>query len=148
MQLICFIQTGSETKLEKAQITLNDCLACSGCITSAESVLITQQSQEELYRVLQDNLRIAQEDKRQTIIVSVSPQARASLAAKYKLSISESARKLTAFFKKLGMCRYRRAVNKLLRIIFIINFKLMKKKKKKKKKKKNSFENFGIFLIN
>ena len=60
MQLICFIQTGTETKLEKAQITLNDCLACSGCITSAESVLITQQSQEELYRVLQDNLRIAQ----------------------------------------------------------------------------------------
>ena len=44
-----------EVKLQKAQITLNDCLACSGCITSAESVLITQQSQEELYRVLQQN---------------------------------------------------------------------------------------------
>lgn len=42
-------------KLQKAQITLNDCLACSGCITSAESVLITQQSQEELYRVLREN---------------------------------------------------------------------------------------------
>ena len=42
-------------KLEKAQITLNDCLACSGCITSAESVLITQQSRDELYRVLQSN---------------------------------------------------------------------------------------------
>ena len=27
----------------------------SGCVTSAESVLITQQSQEELYRVLQEN---------------------------------------------------------------------------------------------
>ena len=42
-------------KLEKAQITLNDCLACSGCITSAESVLITLQSQEELYKVLHSN---------------------------------------------------------------------------------------------
>ncbi len=42
-------------KLQKAQITLNDCLACSGCITSAESVLITQQSQEELYKVLREN---------------------------------------------------------------------------------------------
>ena len=27
----------------------------SGCVTSAESVLITEQSQEELYRVLQEN---------------------------------------------------------------------------------------------
>ena len=53
---IYILQTGTETKLEKAQITLNDCLACSGCITSAESVLITQQSQDELYRVLQENL--------------------------------------------------------------------------------------------
>ena len=35
---------GTEKKLEKAQITLADCLACSGCITSAESVLIEQQS--------------------------------------------------------------------------------------------------------
>ena len=42
-------------KLQKAQITLNDCLACSGCITSAESILITQQSQDQLYRVLQLN---------------------------------------------------------------------------------------------
>lgn len=41
--------------MEKAKITLNDCLACSGCITSAESVLITQQSHEELFKVLRRN---------------------------------------------------------------------------------------------
>jgi len=40
---------------KKVTITLNDCLACSGCVTSAETVLITQQSQQELYRVLSDN---------------------------------------------------------------------------------------------
>ena len=39
---------GESYKLEKVSITLNDCLACSGCITSAESVLITQQSQHEV----------------------------------------------------------------------------------------------------
>ena len=39
---------GSQKKLEKASITLADCLACSGCITSAETVLIEQQSGEEL----------------------------------------------------------------------------------------------------
>lgn len=50
----CF-QDGRMQKLEKAKITLNDCLACSGCITSAESILITQQSHEELYRILRLN---------------------------------------------------------------------------------------------
>lgn len=39
---------GDSYKLDKVSITLNDCLACSGCITSAESVLITQQSQHEV----------------------------------------------------------------------------------------------------
>ena len=39
---------GSEKKLEKAAITLADCLACSGCITSAETVLIEQQSSQAL----------------------------------------------------------------------------------------------------
>lgn len=61
MALAIFVtQSGEEKKLQKAQITLNDCLACSGCITSAESVLITQQSQEELYNVLQENVRLQQ----------------------------------------------------------------------------------------
>ncbi|NXM60227.1 NARFL factor, partial [Illadopsis cleaveri] len=45
-------QDGEEQKLEKAKITLNDCLACSGCITSAESVLVSQQSHGELCKVL------------------------------------------------------------------------------------------------
>ncbi len=41
---------GSNQKLEKASITLEDCLACSGCVTSAETVLIEQQSGEQLER--------------------------------------------------------------------------------------------------
>ena len=52
--IVCTVQSG-KVKLEKVQITLNDCLACSGCITSAESVLVTQQSQEELFKVLHRN---------------------------------------------------------------------------------------------
>ncbi|KAH3823588.1 hypothetical protein DPMN_125396 [Dreissena polymorpha] len=96
--------TGVETKLQKAQITLNDCLACSGCITSAESVLITQQSQDELYRVLQENMaHIANNESFKLVVVSVSPQALASLAAKYSLSMADANRKLVGFFKKLGV---------------------------------------------
>lgn len=44
------MSNGREQKLQKVEITLADCLACSGCITSAESVLVTKQSQEELLR--------------------------------------------------------------------------------------------------
>ncbi|XP_066546405.1 cytosolic Fe-S cluster assembly factor narfl [Amia ocellicauda] len=93
-------QDGGLQKLEKAKITLNDCLACSGCITSAESVLITQQSHEELYRVLRSNKAGGQQ---QVVVVSVSPQSRASLAARFCLSSTETARRLSAFFKNLGV---------------------------------------------
>ncbi|XP_062619523.1 cytosolic Fe-S cluster assembly factor narfl-like [Saccostrea cucullata] len=99
-------ESGEEKKLQKARITLNDCLACSGCITSAESVLITQQSQEELYNVLQENLRLQQSgelDKQRVVVVSISPQSRASLATKYQLSQEAAHQKLAGFFKKLGV---------------------------------------------
>ncbi|XP_059170737.1 cytosolic Fe-S cluster assembly factor narfl-like [Physella acuta] len=99
-------QDGAEVPLEKAKITLNDCLACSGCITSAESILITQQSQDELYRVLNENAiheKAGESDKQKVVVVSVSPQARASLAAKFKLSAESTARKLTSFFRRLGV---------------------------------------------
>ncbi|XP_061567863.1 cytosolic Fe-S cluster assembly factor narfl [Cololabis saira] len=96
-------QDGGKQKLEKAKITLNDCLACSGCITSAESVLITQQSHEELFKVLRKNK--ANETEQMTVVVSVSPQSRASLAAHYDISSSEAGRRLTSFLKGLGVHR-------------------------------------------
>jgi len=36
-------------------ISLADCLACSGCITTAETVLISQQNHTEVLKVLQEN---------------------------------------------------------------------------------------------
>ncbi|XP_061830331.1 cytosolic Fe-S cluster assembly factor narfl [Nerophis lumbriciformis] len=95
-------QEGQKQKLEKAKITLNDCLACSGCITSAESVLITQQSHEELFKVLRNN-KVSELEKKVVVVVSVSPQSRASLAAFYGLSSSDAGRRLTSFFKGLGV---------------------------------------------
>ncbi|XP_032856251.2 cytosolic iron-sulfur assembly component 3 [Tyto alba] len=95
-------QDGGAQKLEKAKITLNDCLACSGCITSAESVLITQQSHEELCKMLTFN-KTATPSERKLVVVSVSPQSRASLAARCKMDVLETAKKLTAFLKSLGV---------------------------------------------
>ncbi|XP_037544283.1 cytosolic Fe-S cluster assembly factor narfl [Nematolebias whitei] len=94
-------QDGGKQRLERAKITLNDCLACSGCITSAESVLITQQSHEELLKVLRNNK--VNEREKKTVVVAVSPQSRASLAAHYNLSSSEAGRRLTTFLKGLGV---------------------------------------------
>lgn len=41
--------------LQKATITLNDCLACSGCITTAETVLVSQHSADVLLRQIGAN---------------------------------------------------------------------------------------------
>ncbi|CAB4383697.1 unnamed protein product [Rhizophagus irregularis] len=97
---------GIETKLQTAQITLDDCLACSGCITSAESVLITMQSQEELYNVLKLNKEAIDGnklDEKKTVVISIAPQSIASIAAKYDLTPLQVAKRLTYFFKSLGV---------------------------------------------
>ncbi|KAJ7989715.1 hypothetical protein DPEC_G00307400 [Dallia pectoralis] len=101
VETVALNRDGGKQKLERAKISLNDCLACSGCITSAESVLITQQSHEEIYKVLRNNKAGVPEQK--VVVVSVSPQSRASLAARYSLSSSEAGRRLTGFFKGLGV---------------------------------------------
>lgn len=74
----------------------------SGCITSAESVLITAQSQEELYRVLNENNALP-ENERKLVVVSLSPQSVASLAVQYEQSMDGMARRLSTFFKSLGV---------------------------------------------
>ncbi|NWI93988.1 NARFL factor, partial [Pitta sordida] len=93
-------QDGGAQKLEKAKISLDDCLACSGCITSAESVLIRQQSHEEFLRVLALNKAAAPEEQK-LVVVSVSPQSRASLAARCKLGVLETAKRLSTFLKSV-----------------------------------------------
>ncbi|NXO69429.1 NARFL factor, partial [Phainopepla nitens] len=91
---------GEAQKLEKAKITLNDCLACSGCITSAESVLVSQQSHEEFCKVLALNKAAAAHEQK-LVVVSVSPQSRASLAVRCKLGLQDTAQRLTRFFKSV-----------------------------------------------
>ncbi|XP_065193338.1 cytosolic iron-sulfur assembly component 3-like [Sycon ciliatum] len=93
-------QDGGEQELAKAQITLADCLACSGCVTSAETVLINQQSHHEVLKTL-STLGQSSSDY-DCAVVSLSPQSRASLAAKHDLSLLEVSRRLNTFFLKLG----------------------------------------------
>ncbi|KAL1741841.1 iron hydrogenase [Schizophyllum fasciatum] len=75
-----FTETSQGRKLEQAQINLNDCLACSGCITSAESVLITLQSHIEVLAFVDANPPRGQPGHR-IPVMSIAPQVLASLSA-------------------------------------------------------------------
>ena len=77
------------------QVTLHDCLACSGCVTSAEAVLLEHQSAGEfLGRLGRPGC---------AVVVSVSPQSRAALAALHGLRPGAAQGKLAAFLKALGV---------------------------------------------
>ncbi|KAJ6189433.1 hypothetical protein N7519_004341 [Penicillium mononematosum] len=87
-----------------AQISLTDCLACSGCVTSAEAVLISLQSHAEVLNTLDAHPEIPlthdphgvrvnnSEDSGEgkIFVASVSPQVRASLATTYGISEKEA----------------------------------------------------------
>ncbi|KAH6619243.1 iron hydrogenase [Chaetomium sp. MPI-SDFR-AT-0129] len=90
-------QPGANGTAAPAQISLTDCLACSGCVTSAEAVLVSLQSHNEVLSVLDGApaLRIVppvsdggrwsvaglEDPNAKLFVASVSPQTRASLAA-------------------------------------------------------------------
>jgi len=98
------MESGGKMKLEKAAITLADCLACSGCITSAESVLIEQQSTEQLYKVFEEKKQLAESDPGNApiIVFSVAMQSILSLAAKFEMAPQLTMEKLGGFLKQLG----------------------------------------------
>ncbi|KAK0252368.1 hypothetical protein B0A54_10452 [Friedmanniomyces endolithicus] len=90
-----------------AQISLTDCLACSGCVTSAEAVLVSLQSHSEVLDTLDkyEELSLAGPyggtrglssvvnggmAGQKVFVASVSPQTRASLAATYNVSEREA----------------------------------------------------------
>ena len=100
------LDTGNDIiSSDPVTISLNDCLACSGCITSAESVLVSQQTYLQLYSVLDTNMEALKAgiSKPKVVIVSVSPQSRTSLAAKFNLSLELITGKICTFLKGLGV---------------------------------------------
>ncbi|KAM2800605.1 hypothetical protein COP1_005306 [Malus domestica] len=86
--------SSKQMKTEPVKISLKDCLACSGCVTSTETVMLEKQSLDEFLLNL---------DKGKAVTVSLSPQSRASLAVYFGISPLQVSRKLTTFFKSLGV---------------------------------------------
>ncbi|KAM3071330.1 Cytosolic Fe-S cluster assembly factor nar1 [Clarireedia jacksonii] len=90
--------------LPPAQISLTDCLACSGCVTSAEAVLVSLQSHAEVLHELDSapglRLRVnatsggisvdGVEQGGKIYVASVSPQSRASIAATFGVTEREA----------------------------------------------------------
>lgn len=93
-----------------ASISLTDCLACSGCVTSAEAVLVSLQSHTEVLNTLDsysslDVSTLNQNSGHHTIpfdakifVASVSPQVRASLAASFGISERRAGHLIEQFF--------------------------------------------------
>lgn len=87
--------TGNQTV---ATVSLNDCLACSGCVTSAEAVLIAEQSNQKFLSKLQ-SLAYTQE----IIVVQISPNSRASLSDFLGLTPIETFVLISAALKSKGV---------------------------------------------
>ena len=70
-------------------------LFVSGCITSAEALLIQEQSTNKLLEILQEKNKI--------VIISISSQSIASIASFTNQSQIETYYRLVSFFKLLGV---------------------------------------------
>jgi iron only hydrogenase large subunit-like protein len=105
---------------EAVKISLNDCLACSGCVTTAESVLVQLQSVEEVYREVNENrARTARGERPRKMAVSVAPQACASLAAYFRCSL------LDAFRKVAWLMRHRLGAEVVMDTVWAQNIALL-----------------------
>lgn len=84
--------------LAPAQISLQDCLACSGCITSSEAMLVELQSPKEMLSQLEKD---RESGNSRVFIASVSHQTRVSLAKAYQIPIEVVDAKIGGLFVEI-----------------------------------------------
>lgn len=78
----------------KATITVSDCLACSGCVTSAETVLLSSAS-VDAFRAF-----IARPPEQRFAVVGLGQQSVAALAAHFGLRLAQTARRIATFLHR------------------------------------------------
>lgn len=91
--------TKSEPK-SVATISLNDCLACSGCVTSSESILIQEQSTQKFYQYLEEKKK---DSNGVDIVVIVSINSCASIGEFIGLSPSITFLIISTILKSMGV---------------------------------------------
>lgn len=90
------VQTEAEDAGVAVTVNLTDCLACSGCITSAESLLVSAQSKSVIYNVVDDRRR----NPASGIFASVSPQSVISLAGRFERDPGEIFARIVRFLQE------------------------------------------------
>ncbi|CAA9989183.1 cytosolic Fe-S cluster assembly factor NAR1, putative [Plasmodium knowlesi strain H] len=80
-------------KKERGEISLTDCLACSGCVTNEETNFLKNQNAVEILNEIK---------KKKINIISLSLQSITALSVHYNLSIPKTRKKLCFLFKSLG----------------------------------------------
>jgi len=111
-----------------AKISLADCLACSGCITSSEVIFLESQSISEFSKHFNQN---------KTVVVSINQQAVSSLAVYYQLTPEQTFSKLRTFFKGIG-------VNYVFSLSSMRDISLIEVAKEFVEKKKKSFNDKNV----
>ena len=86
----------------RVQITLQDCLACSGCVTSAETILITSPSRGEVERLSQLALDarangIARGSRSGEFLVTLAEQSVSAAAVEWGCDFDAAARRIARF---------------------------------------------------
>lgn len=87
---------------DASQVLLSACLSCDGCLSEEDSLKISQQSLEEVERVLELNQR-CDTTKHKVLVASVCPQSLPFFAVKFGVDVTEAAHKLSGFLKSLGV---------------------------------------------
>ena len=93
---------GLDNSQKVATVSLNDCLACSGCVTTAETVLIQQQSTEKLMEKL-FGISSGSSTDDDVIVLAISPQSRASIAHKLGMQSSVVFLYIATVLKQMGV---------------------------------------------
>lgn len=98
--------SSSTTTSSVAKVTVSDCLTCSGCVTSAETVLLSTASLEKLQAHVQaqqtkvnGNEQAQAQTKAMTSVALVSRQTMASIAARYNVTMHCAAGRIVTFLR-------------------------------------------------
>ncbi|EEQ99025.1 conserved hypothetical protein [Perkinsus marinus ATCC 50983] len=87
-----------------AQVSLSDCLACSGCVTSAETILLTEQSTDALLQRLGAKSSDSSEEALPAeVVVSVTGPSRTSLSQYFNISPEKVAPALGEALRQLEL---------------------------------------------
>lgn len=86
----------SKNEDEVVSISLGDCLACSGCITSAETVLVAQQTHMQLMQVLENK-------GHRRVVVSLSTPSLVAVASTWNCGVQDAYRRVKGGLRAMGV---------------------------------------------